>query len=340
MASMTVNGVDLYYTIEGTGPSLVLVHGSWGDADNWAPVVPQLARQCAVVAYDRRGHSRSERSATQGSVHDDVADLAALIETLDLAPAFVCGNSYGALITLRLAVTRADLVRGIAVHEPPGVPVLLGDPAFALVVEAFTGRMAPVRVLLEASEYAAAAERFVETIALGPGQWQQLPESLRHTFVRNAATYLDELLDPDCLDVDLDTLALYSKPALLTQGDQSRRCSLRSSIGLHNRCHTPNGTCTSAPDTCRRCRILRTMHAYPPHRPPGIALTRPPHLAPKRWTPLWASVQSTATVVANPRTHGHAAGRARSCRVEWGRLDRRVVCGVSNCPARSSRGWA
>jgi pimeloyl-ACP methyl ester carboxylesterase len=221
MASTTVNGVDLYYTTEGTGPSLVLVHGSWGDADNWAPVVPQFARQCVVVAYDRRGHSRSGRPSTQGSVHEDVADLAALIETLGLAPTFVCGNSYGALITLRLAAARADLVRGIAVHEPPGVPLLLGDPAFAPVVEAFAGRMTPVRALLEASEYAAAAERFVETIALGPGQWRQLPESLRQTFVRNAPTYLDELLDPECLDVDLDTLALYSKPALLTQGDQS-----------------------------------------------------------------------------------------------------------------------
>jgi pimeloyl-ACP methyl ester carboxylesterase len=74
--------------------------------------------------------------------------------------------------------------------------------------------------MLEAEEYPA-AERFVETIALGPGQWVQLPESVRQTFVRNAPTYLDELRDPDCLAVDLDALARYSKPASLTKGDQS-----------------------------------------------------------------------------------------------------------------------
>lgn len=221
MATATVNGVDLYYAAKGSGPSLVLVHGSWGDADNWVQVVPRLAAHCAVVSYDRRGHSRSERPSTQGSVHEDVADLAALIEALGLAPAFVCGNSYGALITLRLAATRADLVRGIAVHEPPAVPLLSEDPVFAPLVEALAQEEAPVRDLLEAEEYAAAAELFVEKIALGPGQWAQLPEPVRQTFIRNAPTYLDELRDPDCVDLDLAALATYSEPALLTHGDQS-----------------------------------------------------------------------------------------------------------------------
>jgi len=221
MATATVNGVDLYCATAGAGPSLFFVHGSWGDADNWTPVVPLLAGECFVVTYDRRGHSRSERPSAQGSVHEDVTDLAALIEALDLAPAFVCGNSYGALITLRLAATRPDLIRGIAVHEPPGVPLLSGDPAFEPLTEAYEEHIAPVRDLLEAGEYAAAAERFVDTIALGPGQWGQLPEPARQTFVRNAPTYLDELRDPECLGLDLDALATYSKPALLTHGDQS-----------------------------------------------------------------------------------------------------------------------
>jgi pimeloyl-ACP methyl ester carboxylesterase len=221
MATITVNEVALYCTAEGTGPSLILVHGSWGDADNWAPVAPLLAKHCTVISYDRRGHSRSERPPTQGSVHEDVADLAALIEALDLAPAFVCGNSYGALITLRLAATRSELVRGIAVHEPPGVGLLLGDPALEPLAEATGQRLAPVRALLEAGEYPAAAERFVETIALGPGQWAQLPPPVQQTFVRNAPTYLDELRDPECLTLDLDALARYAKPVLLTHGDNS-----------------------------------------------------------------------------------------------------------------------
>ncbi|MFJ3787383.1 alpha/beta fold hydrolase [Kitasatospora sp. NPDC090091] len=221
MAEIRVNGVSLYYEARGSGPGVVLVHGSWSDADSWARVVPGLAEQAGVVAYDRRGHSRSEDLLTQGSVHEDAADLAGLIEGLGLAPAFVCGDSYGSLITLRLAAARPDLLRGIAVHEPPGTSMLLADPDLRPIGTAFAGRIAAVRELLEQAESAAAAELFVETLAFGPGAWAQLPAPIRHTYVRNAPTYLDELRDPDALDLDLAALSRYPEPALLTQSDDS-----------------------------------------------------------------------------------------------------------------------
>src|SRR6266478_5082426 len=104
------NGVHLYSESRGDhGAPVVLVHGSWGDHHNWDPVVPGLARTFRVLTYDRRGHSQSERVTSQGSVDDDVADLAALITTSHLAPAHVVGNSFGAIISLKLALVRPDL---------------------------------------------------------------------------------------------------------------------------------------------------------------------------------------------------------------------------------------
>ena len=47
-------------------------------------VVPRLAESFRVITYDRRGHSQSERPSAQGSIREDVADLAALIEQLGL----------------------------------------------------------------------------------------------------------------------------------------------------------------------------------------------------------------------------------------------------------------
>ncbi|MER7844704.1 alpha/beta hydrolase [Kitasatospora sp. NPDC096077] len=221
MAEIRANGVSLHYEARGEGPGVVLVHGSWTDADSWARVVPGLAESTTVVAYDRRGHSRSEDPLTQGSVHEDAADLAGLIEGLGLAPAYVCGNSYGALIALRLAAARPDLLRGVAVHEPPATGVLLTEPELRPIATALAGRIAAVRELLERAESAAAAELFVDTVAFGPGAWEQLPAPVRHTFVRNAPTYLDELRDPDALDLDLTALARFDEPALLTQSDDS-----------------------------------------------------------------------------------------------------------------------
>src|SRR5512146_2627362 len=170
-----INGVELYRETHGdSGDPMVLVHGSWGDHNNWATVVPALARTFRVVTYDRRGHSLSERPAGQGSIHEDVADLTALVETLG-APAHIVGNSGGAAVTLGLAGRRPDLFRTMIVHEPPLFALLEGDPAAAPILAAIDERIAAVVRLLEVGDDAAGAELFVETIAFGPGAWAQLP---------------------------------------------------------------------------------------------------------------------------------------------------------------------
>ena len=119
MPQIKVDGVALYYELEGSGEPLALVHGSWGDATNWRFVVPGLAESFRVLAYDRRGHSRSEPPDQPGSVDEDGDDLAALLEALDLAPAHVATNSWGGNIALRLATRRPDVFRSLSCHEPP-----------------------------------------------------------------------------------------------------------------------------------------------------------------------------------------------------------------------------
>ena len=116
MSLSVVNGIQIYSEWHGQGAPLVLVHGSWGDHHNWDPVVPGLAREFRTLTYDRRGHSRSERLAGQGSIEEDVADLALLIATQHVAPAHVVGNSFGASIVLKLAAAQPDPPQGALSH--------------------------------------------------------------------------------------------------------------------------------------------------------------------------------------------------------------------------------
>lgn len=222
MATATVNGVRLFYELHGDGDvPLVLVHGSWGSHEDWDLVVPRLALSFRVLAYDRRGHSSSERPAGPGSVREDVADLAALIEHLGLAPAWVVGNSFGASITLRLAAERPELFRGLIGHEPPLFSLLGDDPELAPMLDEVRRRVGVVVERIASGDHAGAAEEFVETVALGPGSWSQLPPGLRRTLVENAPTFLDEANDPEQLVFDLDWIRGSSRPSLLTLGDQS-----------------------------------------------------------------------------------------------------------------------
>ena len=221
-STVFANGTHLWYEITGASDApLVLVHGSWGDHHNWDAVVPGLARSFRVLTYDRRGHSLSARPSTQGSLGEDAMDLAALLETLGLAPAHVVGNSGGAAVGLWLAAQRPDVLRSLVVHEPPLFALLSDDASMQAPLAAASDRVRAVLHLLQSGNDAAAAERFVDTIAFGPGAWSKMAEEKRHTFITNAPTFLDELMDPQGVTVDLDALRRYTGPALLTRGERS-----------------------------------------------------------------------------------------------------------------------
>jgi 3-oxoadipate enol-lactonase len=117
MATLSADGVDLYYKEAGKGPPLLLIHGSGLDADGWGPVFDDLAQDHRVIAYDRRGFSRSR--------HDPIADwrrhaddAASLIEALELAPAAVVGWSAGGIVAVDLAVHDPQLVGALVLCEP------------------------------------------------------------------------------------------------------------------------------------------------------------------------------------------------------------------------------
>jgi pimeloyl-ACP methyl ester carboxylesterase len=219
--TVTVNGVRLACEIHGTGEiPLVMVHGSWLSRRNWDRMVPHLPESLRVISYDRRGHGESERPSGQGSVREDVADLAGLIEHLELAPAWVAGQSFGGSITLRLAGERPDLLQGIIAYEPPLFALVADDPAAGPMLEGFAQTSAAIAERIASGDHAGAAEQFVEE-GLREGLWAKFPPWFRQMMTEHAPTYLDEANDPDQLAFDLEWIRGFTRPALLTQGDQS-----------------------------------------------------------------------------------------------------------------------
>ena len=117
---MRIGGVELHVEAPvGAGDPLVLVHGGWTDHTAFDAVVESLARSFRVIRYDRRGHSRSQYGPAAAPRRRDEDDLAELIEALGLGPAHLVGTSYGAAISLALAIRRPELVRSVLAHEPP-----------------------------------------------------------------------------------------------------------------------------------------------------------------------------------------------------------------------------
>ena len=144
MPTAPINGTTIFYEDTGTGAPLVLVHGSWVDHTSWDAVAPALSETFRVVNVDLRGHGKSLLDpADAGTVHDDVADLAALIDHLGIAPVYVAGISSGACITLRLASEHASLVQRAFAHEPPCMTFLADDPENEPLLDAFGETIGP-----------------------------------------------------------------------------------------------------------------------------------------------------------------------------------------------------
>jgi pimeloyl-ACP methyl ester carboxylesterase len=222
MPETEANGVRLYYEIHGGGEPLVLVHGSWVDATRWRLVVPGLAKSFRVLVYDRRGHSRSERPDAPGSVDEDGDDLAALLETLELAPAHVVTSSYGGTIALRLAMRRPEIFRSLSCHEPPLWSLLQGDPERHEILQEGARSLDAVGWRIADGDHEGGARQFVEEVAFGSGAWEnELSPEMRAIFVQNAPTFLDELQDPQQLRIDEDALSHLGLPVRLPQGSES-----------------------------------------------------------------------------------------------------------------------
>jgi pimeloyl-ACP methyl ester carboxylesterase len=115
---VTPTGVALSYEQHGSGPPLVLVHGSFSDhRSNWFRTRPRLARHFTVYAFARRG--RGDSAATEGhSVEDEAKDVAALIDHIG-TPVHLLGHSHGAQVALAAAARRPRAGAKLILYEPP-----------------------------------------------------------------------------------------------------------------------------------------------------------------------------------------------------------------------------
>jgi len=217
MPVVKVNGLDLHHEVQGDGPPVVIVHGSWTDHTVWGAVADELESSFRVIRYDRRGYSRSERPAAGRTRRDDEDDLAGMIETVAGGPAHVVASSFGGLVTLGLSARRPELIESMCIHEAPSLPLAGGGEAGRLTQDAAVG-MAAVAEQIEAGDARGGAFRFVEELALGPGAWEQLPEPIRELFVSNAEAFAAEQRDPDWSTLDIGAITENGHRVLLTKG--------------------------------------------------------------------------------------------------------------------------
>ncbi|MDZ5619846.1 alpha/beta hydrolase [Nocardioides sp. HM23] len=139
--------IDLYYEDHGAGQPVVLIHGYPLDGSSWEKQTAALLDAGhRVITYDRRGFGRSSKP-TDGYGYDTfAADLATVLDTLDLRDVVLVGFSMGSGEVGRYLGTHGSARVAKAVFlgslepyllqaddNPEGVPQSVFDGLFAAV---------------------------------------------------------------------------------------------------------------------------------------------------------------------------------------------------------------
>ncbi|HKY50460.1 MAG TPA: alpha/beta hydrolase [Candidatus Limnocylindria bacterium] len=99
-------------------PPILLIHASLYRSEDWENIFPRLATRYRVVAYDQRGHGRSERASTY-DLRAFADDALRMLRDVVKSPAVVIGHSLGALAALVAAGDAPELVRALVLEDPP-----------------------------------------------------------------------------------------------------------------------------------------------------------------------------------------------------------------------------
>ena len=120
-------------------PTIVLEHGAFGCASDWAVVQEKLAAKgLASLAYDRAGLGHSDPGPKPRDGDAIVCDLASLLRELDEAGPFVLtGHSMGGLMVRLYALTHPDRVLGVVMVDAV-TPDVINHPVGGKGVDAFS----------------------------------------------------------------------------------------------------------------------------------------------------------------------------------------------------------
>jgi pimeloyl-ACP methyl ester carboxylesterase len=112
----SVNGLNMYYEIHGTGQPLVLLHGALSAIDtSFGKVLPSLAKTRQVIAIEQQAHGRTADIDRPLTIEQMADDTAALLRHIGIENADIFGYSMGAGIALQIAIGHPDLVRKLVV---------------------------------------------------------------------------------------------------------------------------------------------------------------------------------------------------------------------------------
>ena len=217
MLIILVMSSALHVVRAGSGPRILLIHGSAADHRTWMILLASALReQFTLIAYDRR----PDASTIEAHADDAAALLAA-----EPGPAVVVGSSFGAVVALELLHRRSAAVAGAVLIEPP-INTSGDAPAIGAAFLADFDRRAAE------SGGPAAGELFLRAV-LGDDAFARMPRVFMADAMSKFAEIRADSVALFAYRPRFPELAAVTTPVVLVGGERSARWYRRTLDTLH-----------------------------------------------------------------------------------------------------------
>jgi pimeloyl-ACP methyl ester carboxylesterase len=203
-----------------------MLHGLGVGGSIWQAFARRLLPHLAAVTPDLRGHGQSDAPEAGYAPNDYANDLLELIQTQLLPPVPVVGHSLGALVAMRTAELRPDLVSWLALLDPPLDPDLPNSE----VPSVYRLRHAP------------AGELEAYLLGRNPGGGPLLAQSLAKLFRQASDAAFEAMLDPSDRSARATQSGKIRNPVLVIQADPAHGGILGDAAARQFVNSLPNGT--------------------------------------------------------------------------------------------------
>jgi pimeloyl-ACP methyl ester carboxylesterase len=219
---MKVNDVELAYVDQGSGVTVLFVHGAGGDWRTWDVMRGYVSPRYRFVSVSRRYHFPNSW-ADEGRYYtfdQQVEDIAAFIRAMNVGKVHLVGNSYGGRLVGYVALRHPELLRSVVLGEPS-----LASPSSS------EGRSAASRFSRDIGLAGAAAKAgddrqatilTVNAVLDDPVAFEKLSPSLQQRWLDNAKTMGPMFSGRPPAPVTCDQLKGLKVPALAIRGERTR----------------------------------------------------------------------------------------------------------------------
>jgi 3-oxoadipate enol-lactonase len=220
MRVVTDDGVGLEVLEQGSGPTIVLVHGFGGAKEDFAEQVDALAARHRVVTFDHRGHGESDSPTDSAAYSLDrmALDTLAVADAVGADQFRLLGHSMGGMIARRLVLANPERVEALMLMDtsPGPVPGIDGELVEMAAVIALNEGMGELKRIMDAFA-PLSTPAYEQLMAERPGyqefndrKWAALSAVMWATMGREIRDQPDELA----------ALSVVTCPTLVIVGDQ------------------------------------------------------------------------------------------------------------------------